>query len=549
MNFCREIFERLARASEAIVLEEIHDSGRTSVTGAELLRMVGQARAFVRGAGIQPAQRCALLAPNSIRWLALALALIAEGAIVVPLYFRQSSAEVSRILRNAAPVRLFAGDSALLRQLEAEPANIPPVTKIEEAFAAEPVEDREAALPDDAPVAIIYTSGTSGEPKGVVLTAGNLNFMLGCTSGSLDQLMHGVTKHTPDRVFHYLPFNFAASWIVALTCLRRNTRLMLSSDLTRLADELRLAAPDYFLNVPTLLERLRAAIEDQMRKSGGLISGLFFRAEATALRILPGKSSALDLLWLSTGRSLLFPRIRARIGANLKALICGSAPLSFETQLFFAMLGIPVLQGYGLTETTGICTLDDPASYEPGRVGRAIPGIEMKLGESNEILVRGPNIFAGYWNRPEETTRAIRDGWFHTGDQGEVDSSGNWRITGRLKNLIILNSGHNIAPEALEDELIRHLHGSRQAMVVGNDRSFLLAVITGEADPAAAQEALDAVNAALPHYKKIRGYILEPEPFTIENGLFTTNGKIRRDAAALKLSEKIESAYRALKGG
>ena len=136
------------------------------------------------------------------------------------------------------------------------------------------------------------------------------------------------------------------------------------------------------------------------------------------------------------------------------------------------MLGIPVLQVYGLTETTGICTLDDPRHVEPGRVGPAISGIEMKLGENDEIIVRGPNIFPGYWNRPQETAKALRDGWFHTGDQGEVDGAGNWRIIGRIKNLIILGSGHNIAPEPIEEELLKNLPGAQQAVLVGNGRGL-----------------------------------------------------------------------------
>ncbi len=144
------------------------------------------------------------------------------------------------------------------------------------------------------------------------------------------------------------------------------------------------------------------------------------------------------------------------------------------------MLGIPVLQVYGLTETTAICTMDDPAQVEPGRVGPAIPGIEMKVGENSEIVVRGPNIFPGYWHRPEQTAQVLRDGWFHTGDQGEVDANGNWRITGRLKNLIILNSGHNIAPEPIEEELLRAIRGAQQVVLVGNGRSFLAAIITGD---------------------------------------------------------------------
>src|SRR5262249_18401632 len=159
--------------------------------------------------------------------------------------------------------------------------------------------------------------------------------------------------------------------------------------------------------------------------------------------------------WLMLAGALMFPKIRASLGPNLKALICGSAPLAVETQLFFMMLGIPVLQVYGLTETTAICTMDDPRHVAPGNVGPAIPGVEMTPGETRGSRGRGPNIFPGYWNRPQETAKVMRDGWFQTGDQGEVDAAGNWRIMGRIKNLIILNSGHNIAPEPLEDELLR----------------------------------------------------------------------------------------------
>src|SRR5262249_8096013 len=156
-----------------------------------------------------------------------------------------------------------------------------------------------------------------------------------------------------------------------------------------------------------------------------------------------------------------------KLGPSLKALICGSAPLSVETQLFFLMLGILVLQVYGLTETTGICTMDHPQHVEPGAAGAAIRGSEMKLGERNEILVRGPHIFAGYWNRPQETADALAGGWFHTGDQGEQTAAGNWRVVGRLKNLLVLNSGHNVAPEPLEEALLRTIPGAKQVILVG----------------------------------------------------------------------------------
>ncbi len=143
---------------------------------------------------------------------------------------------------------------------------------------------------------------------------------------------------------------------------------------------------------------------------------------------------------------------------------------------------------------------------EPGRVGPAIKGVEMKLGEDDEIVVRGPNVFPGYWNRPQETANALRDGWFHTGDQGEVDARGNWRIVGRIKNLIVLGSGHNIAPEPIEDELLRNLPEARQVVLVGNGRGYLSLVVTGDVTREQVQAALDVVNTGLPHYKQVRAF-------------------------------------------
>jgi long-chain acyl-CoA synthetase len=227
----------------------------------------------------------------------------------------------------------------------------------------------------------------------------------------------------------------------------------------------------------------------------------------------------------------------------LKALICGSAPLNPETQLYFLMLGIRVLQVYGLTETTGICTMDDPKHVEPGRVGQAIPGIELKIAENEELVVRGPNVFPGYWNRPQQTADALRDGWFHTGDQGEIQSSGNWKIVGRIKNLIILGSGHKISPEAIEDEIARALPGAQQVVVVGNGRGYLSVIVTGTVTDQQVQGALDAVNPHLPHYKQVRSFCVLQEPFSIENGMLTVNGKLKRDLIAARMQNEIESLY------
>jgi long-chain acyl-CoA synthetase len=176
-------------------------------------------------------------------------------------------------------------------------------------------------------------------------------------------------------------------------------------------------------------------------------------------------------------------------------------------------------------------------------VGPAISGIEMKVAENNEIVVRGPNIFVGYWNRPDETAKVLRDGWFHTGDQGEVNAAGNWKIVGRIKNLIILNSGHNIAPEPIEDEIVAQLPAAQFAVVIGNGRSYLTLLVTGDVSDQQIQSALDAVNSTLPHYKQIRAFRIVKEPFTIEDGLLTANGKLKRDLIAQRYHPEIEEMY------
>jgi long-chain acyl-CoA synthetase len=167
----------------------------------------------------------------------------------------------------------------------------------------------------------------------------------------------------------------------------------------------------------------------------------------------------------------------------------------------------------------------------------------MRLAENDEIVVRGPNVFPGYWNRPQQTAEVLRAGWFHTGDQGEADGSGNWRIVGRIKNLIVLGSGHKIAPEIVEEEIARHLPGAQQVVIVGNGRGYLSAILTGDVDGAEVRAALDAVNAELPHYKQVRAFVVRPEPFSIENEMLTANGKLKRDLIASRLKNEIEDMY------
>jgi long-chain acyl-CoA synthetase len=498
--------------------------------------------------GLKKGDRCALLAHNSVRWVAMDLAIMAEGLIVVPLYARQASAELVAMMKDCSPALIVCGDATLRDAILENWPNAPQHVLVEDVFEVDShllqrtQRMGHPLLADTDPVTIIYTSGTSGEAKGVILTAGNVGHMLGCTSERLDALMQKQAGQ--DRVFHYLPFCFAGSWIMLLTCLLRGSLLSLNTDLSKIASDMRTVAPDYFLNVPALLERMRKAVDEQLWKTGGVVLNVYSRAKGAWMRRQEGRATVADSMWLALARVVVFPTIRKKmIGSRLRGLICGSAPLSLETQLYFMMLGIPVLQVYGLTETTAICTMDEPGHVEPGRVGPAIQGIEMKLGENDEIVVRGPNVFSGYWDRPQETAKALRDGWFHTGDQGEVDAAGNWRIVGRIKNLIILGSGHNIAPEPIEEEVLRNLPGAQQVVLVGNGRGYLSAVVTGDVTREQVQAALDEVNPGLPHYKQVRAFYIYTQPFSIENGLLTANGKLKRDLIAARLKEEIEEMY------
>ena len=542
--FVEEIFSQLREAADTRILAEIREGEIRGVTGNELLELIRKARTFIASKGLKKGDRCGLLAANSIRWVAMDLALMAEGLIVVPLYSRQAPAELVAMMKDCAPSLVCCGDAALRDGIRQSWGEAPPQSLFDEIFAGVdglPLEPPQMGTED--PVTIIYTSGTSGEAKGVVLTVANVGFMLDRTAERLKQLMSGSTGQ--DRIFHYLPFTFAASWIALLTFLKRRSLVTINMDLAKIANDMRVVAPDYFLNVPQLLERMRRAVDEQLWQTGGIAQAIYSRAKAAWARKQDGLPRTGDAIWLGLAERLVFPAIRKKmIGRNLKALICGSAPLGGETQLYFMMLGIRVLQVYGLTETTAICTMDDPNRVEVGRVGPAIPGMEMKLAEHDEILVRGPNIFPGYWNRPEQTAEALRGGWFHTGDQGEVNAAGNWRIAGRIKNLIVLGSGHKVSPEPIEEAIAKSLPSAQQVVVVGNGRGFLTAIITGSVTVEHVQAVLDVVNPELPHYKQVRAFYVCADAFSIESGMLTVNGKLKRDVIAARMKSEIEQMYR-----
>src|SRR5580692_1995050 len=320
MSFLEDIFEALEKAGRANALAEIRDGEITGVTGGELLDLVRKARTFIASKGLPKGERCGLLAANSIRWVAMDLALMAEGLIVVPLYSRQAPAELVAMMKDCTPAVVCCGDAALRDAIAQSWADAPPQFLFDEIFAGvDGVQLERPQVGKDSPVAIIYTSGTSGEAKGVVLTAANVGFMLERTAERLEQLMSGSALHVrgQDRIFHYLPFTFAASWIALLTFLKRRSLVTINMDLTKIANDMRVVAPDYFLNVPQLLERMRRAVDEQLWQTGGVAQTIYSRAKGAWARRQDGQARAGDAMWLGLANVLVFPAIRKKmIGRN-----------------------------------------------------------------------------------------------------------------------------------------------------------------------------------------------------------------------------------------
>ncbi len=540
MSFIETIHENLDRAADRPLIIEVHKERLVETSGAALKQLIARARGYLTSRGVAPGDRVALIAHNSARWAAADLAVLGAGAIVVPMYDRQAPRELAGMLDNCEAKLVLVDTAALKREIEAAWPGRAPVVGFDEVFAHSPGPTAPLARAAGDRVTMIFTSGTSGEPKGVLYTVENVDYMLERTTARLREMVGA--RLGDDRVFHYLPFCFAGSRIQLWSQLARANALMVSTDLNNLVQELGTAAPHYFLNVPALLERIKLGVENKLKERGGVIYALYRAALDAAARAHKGRAGVADKLALEIGRRIIFPKIRQQIGKNLEFLICGSAPLSQDTQRWFYAIGIPVYQVYGLTETTAIATMDRKGLAKPGFVGRAIDGVELRLSDEGELLCRGPNIFPEYWKRPDATEKSIRDGWFHTGDMAELSAEGDLKIVGRLKDLLVPESGHNVAPGPIEEKLAALCPGA-QVMVVGHARPYLSVIVAGVVEQTALQRAIDQLNEELPHYRRLRRFFLAPEPFSIENGLLTANQKLKRQAVERHYEAQIQGMY------
>jgi long-chain acyl-CoA synthetase len=534
VDFLPQLLDALDQGSSRAVLVG-SDGGE--VSGRELLDHVARCRGVLHQRGVSAGDRVVLVAANSPAWVAWDLAVLAAGAVLVPFDPRLDTEAAAFQIKDCEPTLIVADDVARLEQAAAGVPTLATSAAPPDAAAAP---DLHAGAEGD-PAVIIYTSGSTGRPKGVVLSRGNVGFMLSRTHDRLAELT-GLAPGE-ERAVHYLPFCYAGSWVLLHTVLLRGARLRLVADPKLLVDALATAQPDYFLNVPLLLERVRAGVQAGVRARGATPTRLLAECEAAWARQEAGaRLGWRDRLVLSLGRWLLFGAVRARFGPRLKGLICGSAPLAPETQSFFRMLGVEVYQAYGLTETTALCTLDRPLDARPGTVGVALPGVAMRTSREGEVQTQGPHVFTGYWRQPEATQEVMTaDGWFKTGDLGAMDEAdGRWSIEGRKTALLVLQSGINVPPEPIEDALRLRLGGEAQVLLVGHGHAHLAALVAG-AEASEVEAAVATLNETLPGPRRIKAWAALEEPWTVDSGLLTTNLKLRRRLIAERHAARIEA--------
>ncbi|MPY55429.1 AMP-dependent synthetase/ligase [Streptomyces acidicola] len=562
----------------------------TQVSAGELRdEVTGLAKGFV-ASGIQPGNRVAIMARTRYEWTALSLALWSVGAEVVPIYPTSSREQVRWILSDAdcAGVVVEDGQGAMtvgsvcaglprlrhvwqlddggLEQLAEQGSSVPEAT----------VDSlRRIVLPDSTAV-IAYTSGTSGRPRGCALSHHGL-------ASPCDTLLAGWAHTTAPEgvqpaVLVFLPFSHVYGLMIQGLCLRGGMLMAHEPELREeiLGDDFLSFRPTFLYGVPSVFEKIYKNFLIRAQEAGQ--GALFERAVRTAReyalaverhRLERGHGPGVDLrLRHAFFEKAVYRKLRASLGGRVCGAVSGGSPLHRDLALFYAGIGILVHDGYGLTETGGGITAQPVGREKSGTVGRPLPGVDVRVADDGEILVRGPSVFQGYVNDELGTRTALRDGWLATGDIGRLDTEGYLWITGRRKEIFVTNGGKIVAPAALE-ELLRVHPLIQQAVVVGDNRPCVGALITldpdfvrhwrrgrfdqGDASDLSAREenalreevqrAITAANSRVSRPESIRVFRILPEPFTVAGGLLTPSMKLRRDAIAQRYEVEIDAMY------
>ncbi|MET8470658.1 AMP-dependent synthetase/ligase [Streptomyces sp. NPDC006422] len=583
-----------AQEPNAVVVRRKEGERWRPVTAAAFAREVTATAKGLIAAGLEPGGRVALMSRTRYEWQVLDFAIWAAGGQTVPIYATSAPDQIEWIVRDSGARMLIVETPENAAAAEAGIAALPEadrpgIRQIDDgavlqlaALGAdvtdEEVAKRRAALTPDTIATLCYTSGTTGRPKGCVLTHGNLYAEAANTVELLHPIFKEVTGQTASTLL-FLPLAHILGRTIQVACMLARIELGHCPSIKpdELRPELRSFRPTFVVGVPYLFEKIHDTGRATAEKIGRGSS--FDRADRIAVRFAEahltrfldsGKGPSIGLR-LAHGLYdlLVYRRVRKELGGRLRYAISGGSPLDRNLNLFFYAAGIVIYEGYGLTETTAAATITPPLRPRPGTVGLPVPGTTIRIADDGEVLIKGGIVFGAYWNNQEATDQVLdEDGWFATGDLGELDDDGYLRITGRKKDILVTSGGKNVSPAILEDRL-RSRSPVGQCIVVGDNRPYVAAVITLEPESVAhwlsvrklpadtpmsevigdprivadVQKAVDYANEAVSRAESIRKFTLVEGEFNEENGLLTPSLKIKRKAVTSAYEREIEELY------
>ncbi|MFJ8211010.1 AMP-dependent synthetase/ligase [Streptomyces sp. NPDC096033] len=576
----------LEAPGEPVLARKERDGSWRDVTAAEFAAEVLAVAKGLIAEGLAEGDRLAIMARTTYEWTLLDFAGWAAGLVTVPIYPTSSALQARWIIHDSGAVACAVEDTVQARLISAERAHLPGLAhlwefdtgaigrlvKAGEHLPDAVVQARRAARSPDSYATLVYTSGTTGQPKGCTLTHGNFFAEVDNAVALLHPVFDSVSKD-PASTLLFLPLSHVFGRMVAVGCMRARVKLGHAPSIRTedLLADLAGFRPTFLLAIPYVLEKVHNTARATAERMGRASS--FDRAARIAQRLgeaaVAGEAPGLAL---RAGRALYDPlvyrRIRAALGGRVRYILSGGSPLGRRLAAFYTGAGIEVFEGYGLTETTAAATVTPPLRPRLGTVGWPLPGTAVRIADDGEVLLRGGHVFAGYWNVSAQPAGE----WLATGDIGELDADGYLTITGRKKDLIITSGGKNVAPAPLEDWLRAHpLVG--QCMVIGDNRPYIAALITLEPDGLAhwrqmhkkqgvpvrelvtdaelleeLQRAVDEANQLVSRAESIRRFAVVPGEFTEERGHLTPSLKLKRGAVARDYAPEIEALYQTPRG-
>ena len=567
-----QFFDIAASQSEKPFLYEKKHGVWQGQTYGEVAISVLRAAGMLRMLGVNKGDRVVIGAENGINWAVADLAIMTLGALVVPSYSTNTMDDHLHVLTDSGAVLAITSTGALAEKMAeaAEkaktcktlicfedialktPTRTLMVTSWDKALEKVDIsisgEVRETLDPDDLSC-LIYTSGTGGLPKGVMLTHRSISTNV----EDVRQMLERADLVKGQRFLSLLPLSHSYEHTGGLHLpVRMGAEIWYCESVDQVSSNLQEAKPTLMIAVPRLYEVLYDRIERGLKAKGGLSENLFRKAVALGLKKLDGGRLTLtEKIADRILERLVRAKVRQRLGGRLRYFCSGGAPLNPDIGRFFLAIGVGILQGYGQTEASPVISLNPPDDIRISTVGIPVSSVDLMLDDDGQILIRGDMVMKGYWNKPDETAETIQDGWLHTGDIGQIDDDGYLMITGRKKEIIVNSGGDNIAPARLEAMLCIHAD-IEQAMLTGDKRPWLAAVIVPSSEinalPKAEQHkrlkmACDSINANLSKLEKIRRFIIADEPFTIDNGEMTPTLKVRRHVVMKRYAKTLDELY------